>query len=72
MLRADSSTTVNHTPVDKATSELLPSGSEDIALNLETPDRALPKSVWYARIEETVEPQESQCVAPGFECEYTF
>ena len=45
MLRADSSTTVNHTPVDKATSELLPSGSEDIALNLEISDQIRSKHI---------------------------
>lgn len=38
-------TELNYFPVDKATSELLPSGSEDIALNLEISDQVRSKSV---------------------------
>ena len=38
-------TTDNHTPVDKATSELFPLGLDDIALHLEISDQIRSKSV---------------------------
>ena len=38
-------TTDNYTPVDKATSELFPLGSDDIALHLEISDQIRSKSV---------------------------
>ena len=56
-------TTDNYTPVDKATSELFPLGSDDIARHLEISDQIRSRPIQrrrYARgIEETVEPQES-------------
>ena len=41
----DTSTIDNHTLVDKATSELFPFGSDDIALHLEISDQIRWKSV---------------------------
>ena len=38
-------TTDNHTPVDKATSELFPLGSDDIALHLEISDQIRSKPI---------------------------
>ena len=64
-------TTDNYTPVDKATSELFPSGSEDIASNWVRDIQPSTLEVYlaercYARIEEMLESQESQCAASGF------
>ena len=67
----DTSTIDNHTLVDKATSELFSSGSENIASNQVRDIQPSTLEVclaerFYVRIEETLEPQESQCVASGF------
>ena len=67
----DTSTIDTHTLVDKATSELFPSGSEDIASNYvrdiqpSTLEVCLAERC-YVRIEEMLESQESQCAASGF------
>ena len=59
----DTSTIDTHTLVDKATSELFPLGSDDIARHLEISEQIRSRPIQrrrYARgIEETVEPQES-------------
>ena len=70
------STIDNHTLVDKATSELFSSGSENIASNQvrdiqpSTLEVCLAERC-YARFEEMLVSQESQCAVSGFECEYT-
>ena len=61
----------NHTLVDKATSELFSSGLENIAPNQvrdvqpSTLEVCLAERC-YVHIEETLEPQESQCAAYSF------
>ena len=65
------STIDNHTLVDKATSELFSSGSENIASNQvrdiqpSTLEVCLAERC-YVHIEETLELQESQCAASSF------